>query len=89
MSYFAKLPTSAFSEIANGCFDDDPFSYFLQFPVFMIRQNSNQLITKAYESLDAGDYRNSWPRTSKPWSMQLARVLSHGRQLCLVQIVVL
>jgi LacI family transcriptional regulator, fructose operon transcriptional repressor len=55
MSHLVKLPTSAFAETAIGCFDYDPFVSFLQFPVFMIRQNSNQLITKAYELLDRGE----------------------------------
>jgi LacI family transcriptional regulator, fructose operon transcriptional repressor len=54
MSYFATLPGSAFSESAIGCFDYDPFAAFLHFPVFMVRQDTNQLITKAYELLDAG-----------------------------------
>jgi LacI family transcriptional regulator, fructose operon transcriptional repressor len=58
MSYFAKLPTSAFSQSAIGCFDYDPFATFLQFPVFMVRQNSNQLITKAYELLDSNETRS-------------------------------
>ena len=55
MSYFARLPTTAFSGSAIGCFDYDPFAAFLHFPVFMIRQNSNQLITKAYELFDSGN----------------------------------
>jgi LacI family transcriptional regulator, fructose operon transcriptional repressor len=53
MSYFVKLPTSAFSQSAIGCFDYDPFAAFLQFPVFMVRQNSKLLIAKAYELLDS------------------------------------
>jgi LacI family fructose operon transcriptional repressor len=53
MSYFATVPVSAFSESAIGCFDYDPFAAFLHFPVFMVRQDTNQLIAKAYELLDA------------------------------------
>ena len=52
MSYFVKLPASAFERSIIGCFDYDPFAAFLQFPVYMVRQNSNQLIAKAYEMLD-------------------------------------
>jgi LacI family transcriptional regulator, fructose operon transcriptional repressor len=55
MSHFVRLPTEAFSDSAIGCFDYDPFASFLQFPVFMIRQDSNQLIAKAYELLDSGE----------------------------------
>ncbi len=52
MSFFATLPASAFSDSAIGCFDYDPFAGFLQFPVYMVRQDTHQLITKAYELLD-------------------------------------
>jgi LacI family transcriptional regulator, fructose operon transcriptional repressor len=55
MSHFVKLPTTAFSDSAIGCFDYDPFAGFLQFPVFSIRQDSNQLIAKAYDLLDSGE----------------------------------
>eukprot|EP01037_Dinobryon_pediforme_P011892 gene11892-11984_t len=55
MSYFVNLPPSAFENSVIGCFDYDPFAAFLQFPVYMVRQNSNQLIAKAYELLDQGN----------------------------------
>jgi len=54
MSYFATLPQAAFAHSVIGCFDYDPFAAFLQFPVYMVRQNSNQLIAKAYELLETG-----------------------------------
>jgi LacI family fructose operon transcriptional repressor len=54
MSHFVTLPPDAFAESSIGCFDYDPFASFLQFPVFMVRQNSNQLIARAYELLDRG-----------------------------------
>ncbi len=53
MSYFATLPATAFSESAIGCFDYDPFAAFLHFPVYMVRQDTHQMIAKAYELLDA------------------------------------
>jgi len=54
MSYFVTLPPDAFAGSVIGCFDYDPFAAFLQFPVYMVRQNSNMLITKAYEVLESG-----------------------------------
>jgi LacI family transcriptional regulator, fructose operon transcriptional repressor len=54
MSYFVALPPSAFENSVIGCFDYDPFAAFLQFPVTMVRQNSNQLIEQAYAMLDQG-----------------------------------
>ena len=57
MSYFISLPASAFTGSAIGCFGYDPFAAFLQFLVFMVRQNSFQLIAKAYELLDSKETR--------------------------------
>ena len=54
LSYFVTLPPAAFAESIIGCFDYDPFASFLQFPVYMVRQNSNQLIATAYELLESG-----------------------------------
>ncbi len=55
MSHFVTLPPSAFANTAIGCFDYDPFATFLQFPVYMIRQDAHGLIAKAYELLDHGE----------------------------------
>lgn len=54
LSHFVTMPPEAFSESVIGCFDYDPFAAFLQFPVYMVRQNSNQLIAKAYDLLESG-----------------------------------
>lgn len=54
MSHFVSLPADEFLGSAIGCFDYDPFAAFLQFPVYMIRQDSQGLIAKAYELLDGG-----------------------------------
>lgn len=54
MSHFVTLPVEAFNDTTIGCYDYDPFAAYLQFPVYMVRQNSNQLIAKAYELLEAG-----------------------------------
>jgi LacI family transcriptional regulator, fructose operon transcriptional repressor len=52
LSHFVTLPPEAFSDSVVGCFDYDPFAAFLQFPVYMVRQNSDQLIAKAYSLLE-------------------------------------
>jgi len=44
----------AFENSTIGCYDYDPFGAFLQFPVHMVRQNSNRLIAKAYELIEEG-----------------------------------
>ena len=58
LSYFMTLPPAAFATSIIGCFDYDPFAAFLQFPMYMVRQNSKQLIATAYELLES--------RTSDP-----------------------
>lgn len=53
MSYFVNLPPEAFAESVIGCYDYDPFAAFLQFPVYMIRQNSDGLVAKAFELFES------------------------------------
>nr|WP_275982221.1 substrate-binding domain-containing protein [Frigidibacter sp. ROC022] len=54
LSYFVDLPPDAFEQSVIGCYDYDPFGAFLQFPVHMVRQNSDRLIQTAFELIDAG-----------------------------------
>lgn len=54
LSYLAQLPPEAFSQSVIGCYDYDPFGAFLQFPVYMVRQNSKELVHAAYALLDSG-----------------------------------
>lgn len=54
LKYFVTLGPEAFENCVIGCYDYDPFGAFLQFPVHMVRQNSDKLIAKAYELIDAG-----------------------------------
>lgn len=54
LSYLVHLAPEAFSQSVIGCYDYDPFGAFLQFPVFMVRQNSKELIRKAYALLESG-----------------------------------
>ena len=54
MTYFATVPPAAFAQSVIGCFDYDPLASFLQFPVYMVRQNASQLIATAYHLLETG-----------------------------------
>lgn len=54
VSHFVHLPPETFSHSAIGCYDYDPFAAFLQFPVHMVRQNSNKLIATAFDLIDRG-----------------------------------
>jgi LacI family transcriptional regulator, fructose operon transcriptional repressor len=56
LSHMVNLSPGAFERSAIGCFDYDPFAAFLQFPVYMIRQDSYGLIAKAYELLDRDEH---------------------------------
>ncbi len=56
LGYFVDLPIDAFERSVIGCYDYDPFGAFLQFPVHMVRQNSDRLITTAFERFDARDF---------------------------------
>ena len=54
LKYFATYPTEAFSEMAVGCYDYDPFASFMHFPVIMVRQNVEELVGQAFRILDEG-----------------------------------
>ena len=47
----AQHPHEAFADIVVGCYDYDPFGSFLPFPVIMIRQDADAMITKAFQIL--------------------------------------
>lgn len=53
MRFLAQHPHETFADIIVGCYDYDPFGSFLPFPVFMIRQDSEAMITKGFAILDA------------------------------------
>ncbi len=56
LGHFVTLPQDAFEASVIGCYDYDPFGAFLRFPVHMVRQNSDALITTAFEQFDTGDF---------------------------------
>ena len=51
MRFLAQHPHETFADIVVGCYDYDPFASFLPFPVFMIRQDSEAMISKGFEIL--------------------------------------
>lgn len=53
LGYFLELSRDAFDECTIGLYDYDPFASFLHFPVFMIRQNADALISKGFQLIDA------------------------------------
>lgn len=53
MRFLAQHPHETFADIVVGCYDYDPFGSFLPFPVFMIRQDGEAMITKGFAILDA------------------------------------
>lgn len=57
MSYFVRLPPEAFDSSVVGCYDYDPFAAYLRIPVHMVRQNSHDMISRAYELVDIGETR--------------------------------
>lgn len=54
VSHLLNLPPASFSDSVIGCYDYDPFASFLQFPVHMMRQDSNGLIASAFQLVDEG-----------------------------------
>lgn len=56
LGHFVHLPPDAFADSVIGCYDYDPFAAYLQFPVHMVRQNSNELIARAYGLVDADTF---------------------------------
>ncbi len=52
LRFMAHYPQDTFNDIVVGCFDYDPFGSFLPFPVFMIRQDAEAMIAKAFKVLE-------------------------------------
>ena len=52
LGHFVHLPPEAFNRSVIGCYDDDPFAAYLQFPVHMVRQDSHELIAQDWRLLD-------------------------------------
>lgn len=52
LRFMAARPAETFSNLVVGCFDYDPFASFLPFPVLMMRQDVEGMITKAFELIE-------------------------------------
>jgi LacI family transcriptional regulator, fructose operon transcriptional repressor len=54
LSHLITLSPEAFEGKVLGCYDYDPFAAFLQFPLHMVRQNSAELIARAFDLIEDG-----------------------------------
>ncbi len=54
LRFLGQHPHETFADIVVGCYDYDPFGSFLPFPVIMIRQDVDGMISKAFEIVDQG-----------------------------------
>ncbi|QRM56105.1 LacI family DNA-binding transcriptional regulator [Sinorhizobium sp. BG8] len=52
LRFMAGHPHETFSDIVLGCYDYDPFASFLPFPVLMIRQDIEAMLTKAFQVME-------------------------------------
>ncbi|HEV7320322.1 MAG TPA: LacI family DNA-binding transcriptional regulator [Ensifer sp.] len=52
LRFMAGHPHENFADLVVGCYDYDPFASFLPFPVIMIRQDVEGMITKAFEVIE-------------------------------------
>jgi LacI family transcriptional regulator, fructose operon transcriptional repressor len=59
VQFLKTLDVKQLNACAFGCFDWDPLATFLGFPLLMVRQNIEGLISKAFELIDNGDLNNS------------------------------
>jgi LacI family fructose operon transcriptional repressor len=52
LRFMSAHPLETFADLVVGCYDYDPFASFLPFPVFMMRQDVEGMITKAFELIE-------------------------------------
>ncbi|MFC6488411.1 LacI family DNA-binding transcriptional regulator [Nitratireductor sp. GCM10026969] len=52
LRFMANHPHETFSEIVVGCYDYDPFASFLPFPVIMIRQDIEAMLSEAFRVME-------------------------------------
>ena len=53
LNYFAQQDFYLLKNTTIGFYDYDPFASFLHFPIHMVRQNSYELIEKAFFLIDS------------------------------------
>ncbi|TQX86032.1 MULTISPECIES: LacI family DNA-binding transcriptional regulator [Rhizobium] len=49
LRFMSAHPHELFADLVVGCFDYDPFASFLPFPVFMMKQDVEGMLSKAFE----------------------------------------
>ncbi|MEM9549732.1 MAG: LacI family DNA-binding transcriptional regulator [Pseudomonadota bacterium] len=54
VKYLAAIPEGEMASTVLGCFDYDPFGALLRFPVTMVRQRADVMISEAFARLDEG-----------------------------------
>jgi len=54
--FLKSLPSTELERCAFGCYDWDPFASVLSFPLLMVRQNVEGLLTEAFRVIDAGSF---------------------------------
>lgn len=64
--FLKTLPAKELEECTFGCYDWDPFAAFLSFPLLMVKQNTEELMRKAFELIDTGDLRGNKVFEIKP-----------------------
>lgn len=64
--FLKTLPAKELTECSFGCYDWDPFAAFLSFPLLMVKQNTEELMRKAFELIDTGDLRGNKVFEIKP-----------------------
>lgn len=52
LRFMGQHPADTFADIVVGCYDYDPFGSFLPFPVIMIRQDTEGMLSKAFELME-------------------------------------
>jgi len=52
LRFMAEHPTQDYADLVVGCYDYDPFASFLSFPVIMIRQDVDAILSKAFEIME-------------------------------------
>ena len=54
--FFSTLGSAELGRCAIGSYDWDPFAMHLSFPIVMVRQNVQGLLTEAFRIIDSGKF---------------------------------
>ncbi|GGA62366.1 LacI family DNA-binding transcriptional regulator [Pelagibacterium lentulum] len=64
--FFRTLPRNELHTLVVGCYDWDPFATLVDFPLIMVRQDVEKLVTGAFSLIDAGDFSAREPILVQP-----------------------